>query len=75
MERRDFYKLFSMRKSRRGRRVSLYFDKNDVAMYNLIEDMSNKYGVTPGHLIAEMLKTLGVMSLYSFLWVDAVKKK
>ncbi len=55
---------FSKTKTHRGRRVSIYFDKNEVQTLESIEKIAKAHHTTRGHVISEFMNLLALLSVY-----------
>jgi hypothetical protein len=62
-------------RERKGKTISLYFNKDDLVLFNFIEQYSEKNKIAKGKVIIQMLKSLGFMCAFSDYWARTTKKK
>lgn len=69
MEKNVIEQLFSNRTlAKRGKTVSLYFNRQDLIIYERIESYARQNNIAVGRVIIEMLKSFGLMCAFSNYW-------
>ena len=67
-------RVISNRK-RKGRTISLYFNKDDIVLFDFVESYSKTHKIAKGKLVIDMLKSYALMCAFSDYWTRTTEKR